>query len=369
MSCKKSSGAAQLAIPANAQRDLTQNLREKIAWLAHTWGIPPARILNLDETSLRLLPSSDSGWSERNEKAKQLVDGKRQVTCTLAMTMQPSSFGIHAQLIYAGKTPRVLPMGPMLANIYLDFSENNWQSCASLQGYVEHLDGLLNSTTLGLPWLLVLDAASTHVVTASGRRCTPRRSALDVSLMKAFKRAVARHTNQHFAMAILDAFNGEGEIALDCSMITLKAVLLLWVSQAITELGARSALCESAWEPLQWGTPAQFLEIVAAATAHHSEGTLFRTSGKQQVTPEQPPDISGEHEEADEHENDDDEALLLIDGPGHEPDPPPVETDAPLAEPASAEPAASASASGWSALSGMERLMTLRPLYGRRPPS
>ena len=38
---------------------------------------------------------------------------------------------------------------------------------------------------------------------------------LDVSVMKAFKRAVARHTNQHFAMAILDAHDGEGEIALD----------------------------------------------------------------------------------------------------------------------------------------------------------
>ena len=118
-------------------------------------------------------------------------------------------------------------------------------------------------------------------------------------------------------MAILDALNGEGEIALDYSMMTLKAVLPLWVSQAITELGARSALYESAWKALQWGTPAQFLEIVAAATAHHSEGTLFRTSGKQQVTPEHPPhegeDISGEHEEADEHEDDDDEALLLID--------------------------------------------------------
>ena len=154
-------------------------------------------------------------------------------------------------------------------------------------------------------------------------------------------------------------------------MMTLEAVLLLWVSQATTELGARSALYESAWKILQWGTLAQFLEIVAAATAHHSEGTLFRTSGKQQVTPEQTPDegedISGEHEEADEHEDDDDEALLLIDEPDDEPDPPPVETDAPLVEPASVEPAASAC--GWSALSVMERLMTLRLLYGRRPPS
>ena len=65
-------------------------------------------------------------------------------------------------------------------------------------------------------------------------------------------------------------------------MMMLKAMLLLWVSQAITELGARTALYESAWKPQQWGTPAQFVEVVAAATAHHSEGTLFRTSGKLQ---------------------------------------------------------------------------------------
>ena len=231
-------------------------------------------------------------------------------------------------------------------------------------------------------WLLVLDAASTHVATAFRKamhspplcnikcayvpaKATSFSQPLDISVMK------ARHTNQHFAMAILDAFNGEGETALNYSMMTLEAVLPLWVSQAITELGARSALYESAWKPLQRGTPAQFLEIVAAATAHHSEGTLFRTSGKQQVTSEQPQDegedISGEHDQADEHEDDDDEALLLIDEPDDEPDPPPVQTDAPLAEPASEEPAASAS--GWSALSGMERLMTPRLLHGRRPPS
>ena len=56
-------------------------------------------------------------------------------------------------------------------------------------------------------------------------------------------------------------------------------------------------------------------------------------------------DISGEHKVADELEEDEDEALLLIDEPDDEKDPPPVEADAPLAEPAPAEPAASTS--GW----------------------
>ena len=114
-------------------------------------------------------------------------------------------------------------------------------------------------------------------------------------------------------------------------------------ARAITMVGARTALYESALKPLQWGTPAQFLEVVAAATAHHLEGTLFRTSGKQQVTPEKSPnegeDISGEQEEADELEEDEDDAICLIDEPDEEPDSPPAEAVAPLAEPTHAEPA------------------------------
>ena len=139
-------------------------------------------------------------------------------------------------------SPRVLPMGPMPGNVYLDNTENHWQSCASSQGYAEHQDGLLNRATPGLPWLLVFDAASTHVATAFRKamhspslcqiKCayapantTSFSQPLDASVMKAFTRTMARHTNQHFAVVILDAYNGEGEIALDCSMMTLKAVL------------------------------------------------------------------------------------------------------------------------------------------------
>ena len=187
---------------------------------------------------------------------------------------------------------------------------------------------------------------------------------LDVSVMKAFKRAMARHTSQYFAMTILERIlrrrsNSSGLQHDDAqSRAAFCGSLRPFYSARRADCSVRVCL-----EPPAVGTRLpQFLEVVAAATAHHSEGTLFRTSGKQQVTPEQPPDegedISGEHEDADELE-----ALQ----PNDEPDPQLVEADAPLAEPAPAEPAASTS--GWSALSGMERLMTLRLLCSRRSQS
>ena len=73
------------------------------------------------------------------------------------------------------------------------------------------------------------------------------------------------------------------------------------------------------------------------------------------MTPEQPPDegenISGEHEEADELEEGEDQALLFVDDPDDDPDPPP-------GEPAPAKPTP-----------GESRLVRLQLLYGRRPPS
>ena len=225
---------------------------------------------------------SNAGSSSSRHQRRRCMGG------TWFMTMEPSSFGIHAKLICAGKTPRVLPMVPMPANVHLDCTGNHWQSCATLQGYVEHLDGLLS-------WCLTRPAPVSPRL--SGRRCTlpslchikcacvPAKATsfsqpLDVSVMKAFKRAMARHTNQHFAMAILDACNDEGETALDHSMMTLKTVLPLWVSQAITELGAY----ESAWRPLQWGTPAQFLQVVAAPLGGHILPHKRQTAGDARAT-------------------------------------------------------------------------------------
>ena len=63
------------------------NLRLKLAWLVAQHKIDKARVVNLDETGVSLLPTHSHGWSTRGWKSEQAVGDKCSITATVAMTM------------------------------------------------------------------------------------------------------------------------------------------------------------------------------------------------------------------------------------------------------------------------------------------
>ena len=75
------------------QADRKDNLMLKICWFQETLNIPPSHTVNIDETSLRLLPLRRVGWLRAGEQASAITGNEKEATTvTLAMTMSPEVF-------------------------------------------------------------------------------------------------------------------------------------------------------------------------------------------------------------------------------------------------------------------------------------
>jgi transposase len=133
---KKSSNPAQKVQPAEKVAAAIKLLRMKLVWLQHEYNVPWARVWNMDETAVRILPTSDHGWAQKNVKANFIGDAKSLVTVNVAAGAVE---GVRHQVIFGGKTNRVHPIGPQPVHQQvthtdtqshgrrLAFAGSNWQ--------------------------------------------------------------------------------------------------------------------------------------------------------------------------------------------------------------------------------------------------
>ena len=141
--------------------DAIENLRLKILWTRHVNGIPWDRVVNADQIAVRMLPTSDFGWGATGRRCKWLADVKTQITCMLCVGTQPGSMTM-AQIIFGGKTNRVLPTGPHAANIAVAHTKSHWSSVDTMLDLIAELNKRMNPEGDHLDWILVLDVAPVH---------------------------------------------------------------------------------------------------------------------------------------------------------------------------------------------------------------
>ena len=82
------------------------NFRHKLAWTMNQHDVSPARVINADETCVRLLPANTYGGSTVGSKASQLRSSKAAITGTLAVPMDATT-PLCLQLIFGGQDGRV----------------------------------------------------------------------------------------------------------------------------------------------------------------------------------------------------------------------------------------------------------------------
>ena len=155
------------------QADRKDNLMLKIRWFQETFNIPPSHTVNIDETSLRLLPLRRVGWLRAGEQARGITGNEKEATTvTLAMTMSPEVFTFLAQVIHKGKTSAVLPPRLWREGVLYTISANSWQHTEGIIDFVAFIDERFNpegaaSPDAKVPWLLVWDLASIHTIHTS----------------------------------------------------------------------------------------------------------------------------------------------------------------------------------------------------------
>ena len=99
--------------------------------------IPPALIINWDQTAINYVPPAS--WTMEVEGSKRVdlagKDDKRQITACFAGTMEGDF--LPPQLVYEGKTPRCLPQVDFPNDWHIAYSGSHWCNESTMQEYID----------------------------------------------------------------------------------------------------------------------------------------------------------------------------------------------------------------------------------------
>jgi len=281
-------------------------MAKRIAAHMEMHTVHPSLVINLDQTGVKLVPSSAWTYEKRNSSSVAVVgaEDKRQITACIASSL--SGELLPLQLIFEGKTERSLPerTAASIASLcHLTFSDNHWSSQKTMQQYVSEIVMPYAETCIRKHRLhadahiiLVLDVWSVHkseefrlfLRTHHPRihlvfvpaNCTSKLQVADVALQRPFKHAITRRFNEWAVRQIQEQIHAENVIGLAAllKMSTIKPLALQWCIDSWTVLKERRELITDAWQRccvLLYNVmdPAKRIEAVAAVARQELEHT------------------------------------------------------------------------------------------------
>ena len=337
----------------------THRLFIKLCWLMDKHAVSADRVVNIDETSCRLLPVHQTGWGRRGVKQAQLQGNTREATTyTVAFSMDRGPLDMLVQIVHAGKTDAVLPEQPWPERTHHVTSENGWATTTTLLQLTATLDGVLNPGREGQSWILLWDMASIHASEATlaamkaafphvvlcflPPQSTSYLQPCDVAVFRSFKSCIQTQASATLARAVLDgSFDG-----LAMNKAWRRQSSAEWAARAIADILAEGKVWSTGWRQLRAHNDGAFRDAVEEAAALHSRDDLFARHIAPDPAEEGPPMWAMAEETDDEGEDD----APMPDAP-----PEPELIDMPPA-PASAP-----------RMSNLERCIALRLVYGSGP--
>ena len=337
----------------------THRLFIKLCWLMDKHAVGADRVVNIDETSCRLLPVHQTGWGRCGVKQAQLQGNTKEATTfTVALSMDRGPLDMLVQIVHAGKTDTVLPEQPWPERTHHVTSENGWATTTTILQLVATLDDVMNPGREGQSWILLWDMASIHASEATlaamkaafphvvlcflPPQSTSYLQPCDVAVFRSFKSCIQMQASATLARAVLDgSFDG---LAMNKAWRRQSAAE--WAARAVKDLLDANQVWSTGWRRLRAHSDGAFRDAVEEATALHAHDELF----SKHIVPE--PAEEGPPIWAMAEESDDDDAPM--------PDAPPLEPEPELID----MPPAPASAPR---MSNLERCIALRLVYGAGP--
>ena len=335
----------------------THRLFIKLCWLMETHAVGADRVVNIDETSCRLLPVHQTGWGHLGKKQAQLQGNTKEATTfTVAFSMDRGPLDMLVQIVHAGKTAAVLPEKPWPERTHHVISEFGWATTNTILQLAAALDDVLNLGWEGQSWILLWDMASVH---ASEATLAAMKAALphvvlcflppqstsflqpcDVAIFRSFKSCTQTQASATLARSVIDGtFDG-----LAMNKAWRRQSSAEWSSRAIADILAEDKVWSTGWRRLRAHSSDEFEAAVAEANGLHADGELFARHTAPEPAPVDPVDWA---------------MAEATDGEDDAPMP-----DAPLEPELIDMPPAPASAPR---MSNLERCIALRLVYGARP--
>ena len=237
--------------PANAHR-----LFIKLCWLMDKHAVGADRVVNIDETSSRLLPVHQTGRGHRGTKQAQLQGNTKEATTfTVAFSMDRGPLDMLVQVVHAGKTDAVLPEQPWP-------ERTHHVTCSSLPPWIT-----CSIQAEGQSWILLWNMASIHAseATLTAMRATfphvvlcflPPQSTsylqpCDVAVFRSFKSCIQAQASTTLARSVLDgSFDG-----LAMNKAWRRQSSAEWASRAVTDLLDESKAWTIGWHRVPTAMP------------------------------------------------------------------------------------------------------------------
>ena len=242
----------------------THRLFIKLCWLMDTHAVGADRVVNIDETSCRVLPAHLQG------------NTKEATTFTIAFSMD------RGPRTRARQTPscRRSPGRSALAT-----SHRRTATTTTILQFAASLDDVINPSKEGQSWILLWDMASIHAsegtMTAMKEKfphvvlcfLPPRSTSyLQPCDMAVFKSCIQTQASATLAPSVLNgSFKG-----LAMNKAWRRQSSADWAARAVKDLCAQNKVWNTGWHRLRAGSNAEFREDVAEAAALHAHDALLQ---------------------------------------------------------------------------------------------
>jgi len=323
-------------------------MAKRIAAAMEMHDVHPSLVINLDQTGVKLVPSSAWTYEKRNSSSVAVIgaEDKRQITACLASALNGELLPL--QLIFQGKTERSLPdrTAASIASLcHLTCSENHWSSQTTMKQYISEIIMPYAETCVRKHRLhadahiiLVLDAWAVHkseefrlfLRTQHPRihlvfvpaNCTSKLQVAGVALQRPFKHSISRRFNEWAVGQIKEQIQAGSVVGLTelLKMGIIKPLVLQWCVGSWSVLKERRDLITGAWHKCCVSLynimdPAKRIEAVAAVARQELEHTHLPADDEQE---QQDSSDSGEDDsEADASSEQDEEEELDVSQPRH----------------------------------------------------
>ncbi|MDO9333522.1 MAG: hypothetical protein Q7T57_03245 [Dehalococcoidales bacterium] len=251
-------------------------MAKRIAATMETHDVHPSLVINMDQTGVHLVPTSNWTYQARGSKSVAVVgaEDKRQITVCIASSLEGDL--LPPQLIFQGKTPRSLPsltVDARAAKADVTFSENHWSNQTTMRDYIEKIVIPYAESRIQLfkldadaKIILVLDVWSVHkseefrfyLRTQHPRihlvfvpaNCTSKLQVADVVLQRPFKHVITQRFNEWASEVVLNQIAEGKIIGLNDSlkMSTIKPLALDWCIESWKSLKERKSLIIEGWK-------------------------------------------------------------------------------------------------------------------------
>ena len=285
LSCKKPAKCLKELHSPEQQHANAHRMFVKLCWLMDTHAVGADRVVNIDETSCRLLPVHQTGWSRRGVKQAQLQGNTKEATTfTVAFSRDRGPLDMLVQIVHSGKTAAVLPE-KTLAGAH---PPRHFGKRLGLDHQlVAALDDVLNPGWDQQAWILLWDLASIHgseatlaamkaafphvVLAFLPPQSTSYLQPCDVAVFRSFKSCIQTQASATLARAVLDGtFDG-----LAMNKPWRRQSSAEWASRAVKDLCDANQVWATGWRQLRADSNDEFVAAVAHATDLHAAGELF----------------------------------------------------------------------------------------------